>query len=149
MRCLHYPLFLCVFIVYVLIEPSRRSLLATEYLDLGLDLHRDAYRQPCHAHRRSRMVSGLGTVQLQDQVREAVYDVGLFVEAGCGVDHPEDSEPRHYPVQVAQSTLEAAEHRQCGQARRLVGLLLGDPRPHLAQRVCEEAVGIEGNVPET
>jgi hypothetical protein len=51
------------------------------------------------------MVSGLGTVQLQDQIGEAVYDVGLFVEAGRGVDHPEDSEPRHYPVQVAQARL--------------------------------------------
>src|SRR5918995_1924773 len=83
---------------------------------LGLD--RCPQRQPSHPHRRARVIPCLRTVHLKDQVGEPVDDVGLPVEAGRYINHPEHFKRRPHPVQVAQSSLEAAEDRQRGEASR-------------------------------
>jgi hypothetical protein len=50
--------------------------------------------RPC----RPGVISRFWSVQLQDEVGEAVYDVGLSAEAWRGVDHAEHPEPRHHAV---------------------------------------------------
>jgi hypothetical protein len=57
------------------------------------------------------MIALLGTIQLKDQVREAVDHVRLSIESGRRVDHAEDPQPRRHPVQVAQRAFEAREDR--------------------------------------
>jgi hypothetical protein len=65
-------------------RPDSRSVGA--YRDFGLYLHRNPQRQLCHAHRGAGVVTRFETDELQDQIREAVNDVGLPAEARCGVE---------------------------------------------------------------
>src|SRR5579859_6246581 len=78
-------------------------------LDLRLDLHGNAKRQLRHAHCRARVLASLRSPQRQDQVRASIDDGRLEMEAGRGIDHPEDTQPVRYAVQIAQLALQTAK----------------------------------------
>ena len=83
---------------------------------------------------------------LEQDVREAVDHPGQRVEAGGGIDHPEDLAPDH-AVEVNLRGFKTGQHRERNQACGLVGLVGGDIRANLAQRFGDGAVRSQGQVP--
>src|SRR4030095_2567069 len=84
-------------------------------LDLALDLDRNSEGQLGHSYCASRVRAALRTARVDDQVREAVDDGGLAIEARSGIDHAEDPRPRCDAVQRAELALQAAQDRESGE----------------------------------
>jgi hypothetical protein len=123
---------------------ARAGLLADA--DLGLDLDRDPKGQLSQTHGRSGVGAGL-SVELDDQVREAIDDRWLALEAGRRADHPEDAQPGRDPIEIAELALEAAQDRESDQPGRLIRLLHGHVVIDLAQWSGDAAVGVLWSVP--
>ena len=82
---------------------------------------------------------------IEQDVREAVDHPGQRVEAGGGIDHPEDLAPDH-AVEVDLRRFKTGQHRERNQACGLVGLVGGDIRANLAEWRGYGAVRPQGQV---
>ncbi len=89
------------------------------------------------------MGAALGPEQLENQIRKAVHDARLLIEARRRVDHAEDARPRAYSVEIAELALDAAEHRERRETCRAITLLDGQVAPDLAERRRQRAVGVQ------
>jgi hypothetical protein len=94
-----------------------------------------------------RACADLGAEQFERQIGEAVDHVGRAIETRRRVHHAEDSRPGGDAVEVAERALQAAEDRQRGEARGVVGLFGADLAADLAERRRERSVGIERRMP--
>ena len=63
------------------------------------------------------------TEEFQDQIRETVDNARLLLEAGRGIHHAEDSDPRGDSVEVTESAMQAAQNRESGKAGGGIALL--------------------------
>src|SRR4030095_2701171 len=90
---------------------------------LGLDLDGYAEWQFGHADGGARMRPAGGSVQLYDQIAEAVDDERHFRESRRAVDHAEHPKPRRDAIEVSEFALQACENRQRREARGVARLL--------------------------
>src|SRR6266853_414375 len=92
--------------------PKQVSLGATsDQFDFALNLNRDVERQFRHANSTSTVGTHFGAKHLENEIREAVDDARLLVEAGRGIHHPEHARPGGYAVEVTHSPLKTSENR--------------------------------------
>ena len=73
--------------------------------------------------------------------------LGCLSKPGAELTIPKTLNQALIAVQIAELALEAGEDRQSRQARRLVAFLFGDLCAHLAERIGQGAVWVDGNVP--
>ncbi|MCY1243158.1 hypothetical protein D9M72_561620 [compost metagenome] len=89
------------------------------------------------------MGADVGAEEFEDQVGKPVDDRRLLLKARCRGHHAEHARPCGDAVQVAERALQAAEHREPGEARGGVALLDGQLGAELAERRGNAAVGIQ------
>ena len=91
------------------------------------------------AERAWRPASGPKAARIT--LREAVYDVGLAVESGGGIDHAEDAGPAGDAVEVAKRAPQAAEHGERGHGGEPPRDIRGDLGADPSERAGERSVG--------
>src|SRR4030095_4294667 len=104
---------------------------------LGLDLDRYAEWQFGHADGGARMRPAGGSVQLNDQIAEAVDDERHFRESRRAVDHAEHPEPCRDAIEISELALQARKNRQRRETRGVARFLQRHVEPDLPQR-CRE-----------
>ena len=86
------------------------------------------------------MAADLWTEHIEDEIRESVDDSRLLIEVRGRIDHPEHPHPTRDPIERAEFSMEGAEHRQCGEARRCDSLVKRHFSSNLAERRSHGAI---------
>src|ERR1700757_3657276 len=102
--------------------------------DDDLDLDRDPGRQRAHADRRACMPARLAK-DFDKEVRAAVYDFGMILEIGCGIDHAQHLDDPLDPVEIAaQRLLDYGDQHEADLAGMAIALLDRHPGAELSPR---------------